>query len=54
MRTKIPQLRKVLTACFPDHYASLLDRMLTHAEALDAEIAELDKRIEVAVCLSRI
>ena len=48
------QLRAALTARVRAHHASLLDRMLTHAEALDAEIAELDERIEVAVRLSRI
>jgi transposase len=49
MRTKIPQLRRALTARFRAHHAYLLERMLTHAEALDTEIAELDERIEVAL-----
>lgn len=49
MRTKIPQLRRALTARFRTHHAYLLARMLTHAEALDAEIAELDERIAQAL-----
>lgn len=51
MRTKIPQLRKALTARFRTHHAYLLDRMLTHAEALDTEIADLDTRIDAAGAL---
>ncbi len=49
MRNKIPPLRKALTARFRDHHAYLLDRMLTHAEALETDIADLDSRIDVAL-----
>lgn len=49
MRAKIPQLQKALTGRFRTHHAFLLDRMLDHAEALDADIADLDARIEQAL-----
>ncbi len=37
LRTKIPELRKALTARFREHHA-LLARMLAHVQALEAEI----------------
>lgn len=49
MRTKIPELRKALTARFRAHHAWLLERMLDHAEALEVDIADLDARIEEAL-----
>jgi transposase len=45
LRTKLPQLRKALTARFREHHAYLLARMLSHVEALEADIAALPERI---------
>jgi transposase len=45
LRTKLPQLRKALTARFREHHAYLLARMLSHVEALEADIAALSERI---------
>jgi transposase len=49
MRAKIPDLNKALTGRFGEHHAFLLQRMLDHIEAQEAEIAELDARIEELV-----
>jgi transposase len=49
MRAKIPDLNKALTGRFGEHHAFLLRRMLDHIEAQEAEIAELDARIEELV-----
>lgn len=46
MRTKIPSLNKALTGRFSEHHAFLLRRMLDHIEAQEAEIADLDARID--------
>jgi len=57
MRTKIPSLNKALTGRFSEHHAFLLQRMLDHVEAQEAEISDhveaqeaeisdLDARIE--------
>jgi len=43
--TKLPQLRKALTARFGEHHGYLLARMLSHVEALEADIAALSERI---------
>ena len=48
LRAKLPALRKALTARFRDHHAFLLERMLLHVEALEADIAALSARIEAA------
>jgi hypothetical protein len=45
LRTKIPELRKALTARFRDHHAFLLACMLAHVEALEADIDVLSERI---------
>src|SRR3954469_13619469 len=45
LRTKLPQLRKALTARFREHHAFLLTRMLAHVEALEADIDVLSQRI---------
>jgi hypothetical protein len=45
LRTKLPQLRKALTARFRAHHAFLLTRMLAHIEALEADIEVLSERI---------
>jgi transposase len=41
-------LRKALTARFRAHHAFLLERMLTHVEELEADVAALSQRIEAA------
>jgi transposase len=48
LRAKLPALRKALTARFRDHHAFLLERMLVHVEALEADTAALSVRIEAA------
>jgi transposase len=45
LRSKLPQLRKALTARFREHHAFLLARMLAHVEALEADIEVLSQRI---------
>jgi transposase len=45
MRSKIPDLTKALTGRFGAHHAFLLERMLDHIEAQEADIAALDERI---------
>lgn len=49
MRAKIPDLNNALTGRFGEHHAFLLRRMLDHIEAQEAEIAELDARIQELV-----
>jgi transposase len=46
LRRKIPALEEAFTGHFTDHHAFLLAKMLTRIDALDADIAELDTRIE--------
>ncbi|MFE9658289.1 IS110 family transposase [Micromonospora sp. NPDC006431] len=46
MRRKIPQLRDALTGHFDDHHAFICATMLRRIDALAADIAELDARIE--------
>jgi transposase len=46
MRRKIPQLREALTGHFDDHHAFICSTMLRRIDALAADIAELDARIE--------
>jgi transposase len=46
MRRKIPQLREALTGHFNDHHAFICATMLRRIDALAADIAELDVRIE--------
>ena len=45
LRTKLPQLRKALTARFGEHQVYLVVRMLSHVEPLEADIAALWGRI---------
>ena len=45
LRAKLPELRKALTGRFRDHHAFLLQRMLAHAEELEADIDVLGQRI---------
>lgn len=49
MRRKIPQLREALTGHFDDHHAYICATMLRRIDALAADIAELDTRIEELV-----
>ena len=49
LRAKMPALRKALTARFREHHAFLLARMLSHVEALEADIDVLSQRIAVLV-----
>jgi transposase len=46
MRRKIPQLRQALTGHFADHHAFICATMLRRIDALAADIADLDSRIE--------
>jgi transposase len=46
MRVKIPELREAFTGRFSQHHAFLLTRMLTHIDAITADIVALEKRIE--------
>ncbi|SIM45915.1 IS110 family transposase [Micromonospora cremea] len=46
MRRKIPQLREALTGHFDDHHAFICATMLRRIDALAADIANLDARIE--------
>lgn len=46
MRGKIPALEEAFTGYFTDHHAFLLGKMLERIDAIDADIAELDSRIE--------
>lgn len=46
MRRKIPQLREALTGHFDDHHAFICATMLRRIDALAADIAQLDARIE--------
>src|SRR5947207_1490450 len=46
MRRKIPQLRQALTGHFDDHHAFICATMLRRIDALAADIAELDTKIE--------
>ena len=46
MRGKITALQEAFTGYFTDHHAFLLQRMLARVDAIDADIAALDARIE--------
>jgi transposase len=46
LRGKIPRLVEAFTGYFTGHHAFLLDKMLTRVEAIEADIAELDSKIE--------
>jgi transposase len=46
MRAKRSVLAEAFTGFFTDHHAFLLATMLTRVEALDAAIAELDRKLE--------
>jgi transposase len=45
MRAKLSILQEAFTGHFSDHHAFLLAKMLTRVDALDADIAELDRKL---------
>jgi transposase len=49
LRRKISALEEAFTGHFTEHHAFLLAKMLTRIDALDADIADLDGRIEAMV-----
>ena len=49
MRVKIPELTKAMTGRFSAHHGFLLQRMLDHLYAQEAEIADLDARLEAVL-----
>lgn len=46
LRRKIPALQEALTGRFTDHHAFLLGKMITRIEQIEADIREVDARIE--------
>ena len=46
MRVKRPQLVEALTGRFTNHHGYLLSKMLARIDAIDADLADLDTRIE--------
>jgi transposase len=46
MRVKITALQEAFTGYFTEHHAFLLEKMLARVDAIDADIAALDERIE--------
>jgi transposase len=46
LRRKIPALQESLTGHFTDHHAFLLGKMISRVEAIEADIREVDARIE--------
>jgi transposase len=46
MRAKIGQLEEAFTGHFTDHHAFLLAKMLSRVEAISADIADIDAKIE--------
>ena len=49
MRRKTAALQEAFTGHFTEHHAFLLTRMLARVDGLDADIAELDARIEAMI-----
>ena len=49
MRAKIPALEEAFTGRFTDHHAFLLAKMLARIDGIDADIAELDAKIEAMI-----
>jgi len=46
MRAKRSVLEEAFTGCFTDHHGFLLAKMLARVDALDADLAELDGKLE--------
>jgi len=53
LRRKISALEEAFTGHFTEHHAFLLSKMLARIDALDADIAELDARIEAMIAPPR-
>ena len=49
MRSKLPMLEEAFTGHFTDHHAFLLAKMLSRVDELDADIADMDARIEAEI-----
>jgi len=49
LRAKVPALAEALTGRFSGHHAYLLTRMLTRIDTLEADIADMDSRIEAEI-----
>lgn len=49
MKAKIPQLEEAFTGHFTSHHAFLLGKMLARVDAITADIADIDARIEELV-----
>jgi len=49
MRTKIPQLEEAFVGYFTDHHRFLLAKMLARIDALDADIADVETKIEAQI-----
>jgi transposase len=49
MRRKTSRLREAFVGRFDDHHAYLLAKMVRHIDQIDAEIADLDTRIEAVI-----
>jgi transposase len=49
MRRKLPMLEEAFTGRFTDHHAFLLAKMLARIDAISAEIADLDTKIETEI-----
>ena len=49
MRKKIPQLEEAFVGYFTDHHRFLLAKMLSRIDALDADIADIDTKIEAQI-----
>lgn len=53
LKAKIPQLEEAFTGHFTDHHAFLLAKMLSRVDAISADIADIDARIEELITPSR-
>ncbi|MFG6191661.1 hypothetical protein [Nonomuraea sp. JJY05] len=53
MRAKISALEEAFTDRFTDHQAFLLRKMLVRVDQINADIAEIDAKIEELVALLR-
>jgi transposase len=49
LRVKLPLLEEAFTGYFSDHHAFLLTKMLARVDQINADIAELDTRIEADI-----
>src|SRR4051812_16585234 len=49
MRTKLPALQEAFVGRFTEHHAFLLARMLAHIDAVNADIATVEQRIETLI-----